>query len=152
MISFLGILILPKKFYNTVCWLLLIYCITFEHTRRIWGGCFTCLIFLRDLHQIQQPCSSEKQEHLSPSCTSLNCIHATASLLVSNLVIAFKPIPKDSIFEGSKEMEFWGSKIWAGWWVENNSPCLLCGCFLWFHMRVCLCCHVEGGFSNSVVR
>jgi len=37
-------------------------------------GCFIHLIFLYNLHQHQQPCNSQKQQHLSSSCTSLNFV------------------------------------------------------------------------------
>ena len=44
--------------------------------------CNTRLIFLHNLHQLQQPCTSRKQEHLSSSCTSLNSVFMATSTLL----------------------------------------------------------------------
>jgi len=52
-------------------------------------GCATHLIFLHNLHQHQQPCKSQKQQHLSSSCTSLNFVFknhfVTSSTTLSSL-------------------------------------------------------------------
>jgi len=140
------------NFYNTVCWLLVIYCITFEHTCRIMRWMFYMPHFSTWSPSTSTALLQWETRVSLPFLYQFEFYTCNHFLLVNNLVITFKPIPKDSIFEGSKEVEIWGSKVWAGWWLENNGPCELCGCFLWFQMCVCLCCHVEGGFNNSLVR
>jgi len=42
----------------------------------------------------------------------------------SNPFITPKPFPMDGNSEGSKELQIWGSKTWAVWWMDKNSPSL----------------------------
>jgi len=62
------------------------------------------LIPLHNFHYFQYTCASKKQEHLSPTCTSLN-------LFFNNLILTPKSFPADDIFDGSKEPNISGVKI-----------------------------------------
>jgi len=56
--------------------------------------------------QLQQPCASENQVSLPPSCTRLNVVLAATLLhFFNNLVMALKSFPTDDIFRGSKKVE-----------------------------------------------
>ena len=63
------------------------------------------------LHQLQQPCTSEKQEQIPPSC-----INSSFFYFFDNFVITPKLFLVAGVFEGYKEVEIWRSKIWAVWW------------------------------------
>ena len=80
---------------------------------------WTYLYFSASLRQLQQNCTSEKQGQLSPSCTTSSFLH-----FFDNFVIIPKPVLTAGVFEGSKEFEIWGSKIWAVWWWGGKfHPC-----------------------------
>lgn len=56
--------------------------------------------------------------YISPSTSTALYQRQTraTSFTFDNFVITPKPFPMAGIFEGSKEVEIWGSKIWAVWW------------------------------------
>jgi hypothetical protein len=47
----------------------------------------------------------------------------THSHFFSDCVIIPKPFPTDGTFEGTKEVDILGSKIWAMWWMRKFYDC-----------------------------
>ena len=85
-----------------------------------------------------------RNEHLSPSFTSLNSVSQPLPHFFNNLFITPETFPIDGIFEGSREVE--DSKIWVVWWVGKNSTSfVIASCFL---KCVWLCIVLKEGFSN----
>lgn len=125
---------LAKKLCNTIFILLWIYyTILGTYSQDNWMDVLDTSFSYFNLHKLKQPCTREKQEHLSPSYTSFNVVHvATCSLFQEPKTITPKLSPMHGIFEGSKEMEIRGSEIWAVWWVDRNSLSELSNCFLCF--------------------
>jgi hypothetical protein len=81
-----------QKFYKTIIYKLLTNLLYNYLNVLKWqvDGCVTCLIFLCNLHQFQQPCCSNKQEHLSSSSSRLNFEFTTTFLPLHDFVITSK--------------------------------------------------------------
>ena len=73
---------LPKKFCNTIFIArnLLYNSYNSLNIGKI-DGCITHLIFLHYLHHLQKTCTSKKQQHLPPYCTSLHFLFAATTSL-----------------------------------------------------------------------
>jgi hypothetical protein len=96
-------------------------------------------MFLHDLHKIQQPCASEKQEHLFPFV--LICILYSQPLFHCSVTLSSIPTKRSS--HGSKGRrgvgEVCGNEFWTVWWAGKNSPSEFCDCFLSFRTCVWSC-------------
>jgi hypothetical protein len=72
---------MPKKFCNTIFIARNLLCNSLNILIGKLDGCITHLIFLHYLHQLQQPCTSKKQEHLSPYRKSFHFVFSATTLL-----------------------------------------------------------------------
>jgi hypothetical protein len=114
-------------------------------------GCITHLIFLRNVHQLQQPCASEKPIRLSSSCTGLNFVLAVTSSITSSLPdvclqMAGLTVSKRWKSEGAN------SELRGGWGGTLHASFVITSCF--FQTCVCVSCFVvlKEDFSNVSLR
>ena len=116
----------------------------------IWqvNGCVKHLIFLHNLRQLQQPCSSKEQEHPSSSSSRFNFVFVATSSSLHDFIITTKHFCTDGIFDGSKEMETSGNKIWGVRWVGQQSLSSFCDFFLCFQTCVWSCVELMENFSR----
>lgn len=85
------------------------------------------------------------EEHLSLFCMSVNFVFAANLRQPRHYSQTFFP-------EDPKEVEIWGSNIWAVWQMGNNSPSQFCDCLLCFHTGVVMHCNVGGRFHQHFVK